>query len=140
MRKWFAVLVVGAWFSLPAFAQEKDANAGDSARVSETPKTNLFSAPAAVSRSPWALPAQPRITPFPAPAAKQESEAPGQFLPRYDISAGYSYIDFHPGDPFNNFGNQGGTGSFTVNANRILGLTAEIGSAGHTRTLKGTYT
>jgi outer membrane protein OmpA-like peptidoglycan-associated protein len=140
MRKWFAVLVVGACISLPAFAQEKDANAGDSARVSETPKTNLFSAPAAVSRSPWALPAQPRMTPFPAPAAKQESEAPGQMLPRYEISAGYSYIDFHPGDPFNNYGNQGGTGSFTYNANRILGLTAEIGSYAYTRNLNGTST
>jgi len=139
MRKWFGMLVVVACICLPAVAQEKDANANET-KVSEAPRTNLFSAPAAVSRSPWALPAQPRMTPFPAPAAKQEPEAPGQLLPRYEISAGYSYIDFHPGDPFNNFGNQGGTGSFTVNANRILGLTAEIGSYAYTRNLFGTQT
>jgi len=140
MRKWFGMLVLVACICLPAVAQEKDANANETTRVSEAPRTNLFSAPAAVSRSPWALPAQPRMTPFPAPAAKQEPEAPGQLLPRYEISAGYSYIDFHPGDPFNNFGNQGGTGSFTVNANRILGLTAEIGSYAYTRNLFGTQT
>lgn len=140
MRKWFAVLVVGACICLPAIAQQKDANTNETAKVSEAPRTNLFSAPAAVLRSPWALPAQPRMTPFPAPAAKQQDEAPGRLLPRYEISAGYSYIDFHPGDPFNNFGNQGGTGSFTVNANQVLGLTAEIGSYGYTRNLFGTAT
>jgi outer membrane protein OmpA-like peptidoglycan-associated protein len=61
-------------------------------------------------------------------------------LPRYEISAGYSYIDLHPGDPFNNFGNQGGTGSFTYNASRFVGLTAEIGSYAYTRNLSGTQT
>jgi outer membrane protein OmpA-like peptidoglycan-associated protein len=144
MRKWFGMLVVVACICcLPVVAQEsKDANANETAKSSEAPKTNLFSAPAAVSKSPWALPAQPRTTPFPgpAPAAKQESEAPGRVLPRYEIAAGYSYINFNPGDPFNSFGPQGGTGSFTVNATRLLGLTAEIGSYGFTRNLGGTQT
>ncbi len=137
MRKWFAVLIVGACISFPAFAQQKDANASDSARVSEAPRTNLFSAPAAVSRSPWALPAQPRLTPFPGPAAKQESEAPGQLLPRYEIAGGYSYVNFNPGDPFNSFNSHGATASFTYNPSRYLGLTGELGGTHYKRDVNG---
>ncbi len=139
MRKWFAVLVVGACICMPAVAQQKDAsaNANETAKVSEAPRTNLFSAPA-VSRSPWALPAQPRMTPFPGPAAKQESEAPGQLLPKFEVAGGYSYINFHPGDPFNSFNSHGGTGSFTYNPSRILGLTAEFGGYNFERNVAGT--
>jgi outer membrane protein OmpA-like peptidoglycan-associated protein len=48
-------------------------------------------------------------------------------LPRYELGFVYEYINFMPGDPFNNFNNHGATGSFTVNANRWLGLTMEVG-------------
>lgn len=139
MRKWFAVMAVGACICLPTLAQQKDAAKSDAtAEAAPTPKAT--SNPFTVSKSPWALPAQPRTTPFPAAAAAKDDSAPGQLLPKYEIGAGYSYVDFHPGDPFNSFGSQGGTGSFTYNANRILGLTAEIGSYGFTRNLSGTQT
>ena len=137
MRKWFAVLVVGACISSPAFAQEKDTNASDSARVSEAPKTNLFSAPAAVSRSPWALPAQPRMTPFPAPAPAKDETAPGQLTPKFELAGGYSYVDVHPGDPFTSFGSHGGTGSFTYNPSQFLGLTGEFGGYNFQRNVGG---
>jgi outer membrane protein OmpA-like peptidoglycan-associated protein len=39
----------------------------------------------------------------------------------------YQYVNLNPGDPFDSFGNHGGTGSFTYNASRWLGLTAEFG-------------
>jgi outer membrane protein OmpA-like peptidoglycan-associated protein len=58
-------------------------------------------------------------------------------VPRFEISAGYSYINFSPGDPFANFNNHGATGSFTLNANRFLGLTAEVGGYTFTRNVNG---
>ncbi|HWY42548.1 MAG TPA: Ig-like domain-containing protein [Candidatus Sulfotelmatobacter sp.] len=140
MRKWFAIMAMGVCISLPAYGQQKDKNADADAKENAASGTNSASAPAAVSKSPWALPARPRLTPFPAAADTKDTSEPGRLLPRYEISAGYSYIDFQPGDPFNNFGNQGGTGSFTYNASRIIGLTAEIGSYAYTRNLSGTQT
>src|SRR5579883_1413091 len=141
MRKWFAVMVVGACICLPAVGQQPQQKDGDSSAVTtaaEAPKTNLFSAPTSVSKSPWALPAQPRTTPFPGPADTKKSsgdDAPGQLWPRYEINGGYSYIDFHPGDPFNTFGNQGATLGFTYNANRVLGLAAEAATYRFDRTV-----
>src|SRR6266850_1204676 len=145
MRKWLAVLAMGVCISLPVVAQQKDAGANESAKVSEAPKTNLFSAPTAVSKSPWALPARARLTPFPVPADTKDNTAPGQLLPRYELAFGYSYVDFHPGDPFNNFNSHGATGSFTYNAMRYLGLTAELGGYDFQRNInpnqaKGSFT
>src|SRR5258708_25263144 len=40
----------------------------------------------------------------------------------------YHFINFAPGDPFQNFSNQGGAGVFTYNASRWVGLTAEAGT------------
>jgi outer membrane protein OmpA-like peptidoglycan-associated protein len=147
MRKWIAILAVGACICLPARAQQKDATTNDAAAVTaaatSAPRPTTASNPFGVSKSPWALAAKPRLTPFPAAtpaAAEKDTTAPGQLLPRYEIGAGYSYINFHPGDPFNSFDNQGGTGSFTYNASRILGLTAEVGSYAYTRNLNGTST
>jgi len=144
MRKWIAVLAIGACVGLPAVAQQKDAdkNATTAETATPAPVPTGASNPFAVSKSPWALAATPRLTPFPAPAAAAAADAtaPGQVLPRYEIGAGYSYVNFNPGDPFNSFNNQGATGSFTYNASRILGLTGEVGSYGYTRNLSGTST
>ena len=142
MRKWIAVLAIGACTGLPAVAQQKDADKNATTAETAAPVPTGASNPFAVSKSPWALAATPRLTPFPtpAPAAGADATAPGQALPRYEIGAGYSYVDFHPGDPFNSFGNQGATGSFTYNASRILGLTGEVGSYAYTRNLNGTQT
>src|ERR1700694_3399520 len=73
-----------------------------------------------------AMPAMPRPTPFPGPTPTPD-EPPGRLLPRFELGMVYEYINFMPGDPFNNFNNHGATGSFTVNASRWLGLTVEVG-------------
>jgi outer membrane protein OmpA-like peptidoglycan-associated protein len=142
MRKWIAVLAIGACIGLPAVAQRKDADKNATTTETAAPVPTGTSNPFAASKSPWALAATPRLTPFPSPAptAAADATAPGQVLPRFEIGAGYSYVNFHPGDPFNSFDNQGGTGSFTYNASRILGLTGEVGSYGYTRNLGGTQT
>ncbi len=141
MRKWIAVLAIGVCIAFPAAGQQKDVTKNDAAAEVTAPVPTGASNPFAVSKSPWALAATPRLTPFPAPAAAAaESTAPGQLLPRYEIGAGYSYVNMHPGEPFNSFDNQGATGSFTYNWNRVLGLTAEVGNYAYTRDLNGTST
>jgi outer membrane protein OmpA-like peptidoglycan-associated protein len=137
MRKLVAVLVVGAGMCLPVVAQEKEADTKETVS-SPAPRANasLANAPS-VSKSPWALPAQPKLTPFPAGAPASDSDAPGQLWPKFELAGGYSYVNFHPGDPFNNFDSHGGTGSFTYNPARYLGLTAEAGGYDFQRNVNG---
>lgn len=138
MRKWIAVVAVGACLSLPAFAQEKDAAKNDA--TPEKPAAAAVAAKSgssAISKSPWALPAQPRMTPFPAAAPAKDDTAPGQLLPRYEVGGGYSYVNANPGNPFNSFGSHGGTGSFTYNPWRYLGLTAELAGYNFERNISG---
>ncbi|MBS1841434.1 MAG: hypothetical protein JSS69_14195 [Acidobacteria bacterium] len=141
MRKWVAVMVVGACISLPVVAQEKDADSNEARASAPAPKVNSNTASApSVSRSPWALPAQPKTTPFPGPADAKKSagdDAPGQLWPKYELAGGYSYVNFDPGDPFNSFGSHGATGSFTYNPLRYLGLTAELGGHSFERGVNG---
>jgi OmpA family len=47
----------------------------------------------------------------------------------------FSYINFHPGSGFNSFSNNGGTGSFTYNVSRWLGLNGEAGAYGFSRSV-----
>lgn len=143
MRKWGVVVGLCALLGLPLYAQQSgsetkdavtaanDAKAADAASTSDTenvvPYHSLFALPAAP---------RPRPTPFPA-ADSSKDEAPGRLVPRYEIAGGFSYINFDPGGSFNNFSNKGGTGSFTYNANRWLGLTAELGEYSFTRSDSG---
>jgi hypothetical protein len=139
MRKWCVALAMGALFALPLIAQQKDES---TAKPATEAAGEAVAAPANVApvvRSAWALPAVPKATPFPGPqAATKDTRAPGQLVPRYEVNAGYSYINFNPGSGFNNFNNHGGTGGFTFNANRFLGLTAEVGGYNFTRDVNGT--
>ncbi len=141
MRKWIAVLAVVACMSAPLFAQQKDeqkdAAKNDSTNETAAPVAKVSSAPSGIARSPWALPAQPRLTPFPAGAAAKDDVAPGHLLPRYEIGGGYSYVNVHPGEPFNSFDSHGATGSFTFNPYRYLGLTAELGGYNFKRNISG---
>jgi outer membrane protein OmpA-like peptidoglycan-associated protein len=127
--------------ALPAWAQQKDAATSDDTNKNEaaksapaSPATSGAASVAAPSRNVFALPAAPRPTPFPGPAASGISdEAPGKMVPRYEVAGGYSYVNFHPGSPFQSFNSHGGTGSFTYNASRYLGLTAELGAYNYNR-------
>src|SRR5690242_6566772 len=142
MRKQCVILAAAALLAVPAFAQKNEGTGGHTKTGAETAgRQKEFPAPAADfalgAKSIWALPAEPRPNPFPFPASSPDSDAPGKLLPRYEIAGLYQYIDFSPGGPFANFNNHGGTGSFTYNATRFLGLTRSeerrVGKEGETR-------
>jgi opacity protein-like surface antigen len=145
MRKLCVMGAMGVLFSLPLAAQQIDSKAGQPTTATvETAKANtgnpeglagrLVSAPA--EHSAWTLGARPRLFALPAAAAAQE-EAPGKLVPRYEIAGMYDYLDFHPGDPFGDFGAHGGAGSFAYNVTRYLGLTAELGGNHFQRNVNG---
>ncbi len=145
MRRLCLIVGMSAILALPVGAQEKKDGANDGGKTSGENATgtttntttgtatgSATNAPAATTTAPtprnlFAMPDAPRPTPFPAATGSTDDSAPGRMVPRYEIAGGYSYINFNPGSPFSSFNNQGGTGSFTYNASRWLGLTAELG-------------
>src|SRR5258707_6806837 len=96
---------------------------------------------APATRGVFAVPAIPKATPFPGPQASskqsKDSTAPGRLLPKYELNAGYSYMNFDPGSPFGSFNNHGATGGFTYNVGRVLGLTSELGQYHFNRDVGG---
>jgi len=135
MRNWCAALVMSALLALPLCAQQKSSAADDengaanaAAEKSATASLSAARTNIAPRRGVFALPAKPRPTPFPGPAAVANDTRPlGTLVPKYEIAATYSYINFAPGDPFANFNSHGGSSSFTYNASKWLGLTGEFG-------------
>jgi len=133
MRNWCAALAVSALLALPLGAQQKNSGAGDEAgnavaKAEKNPPSNDAAGDSKPAKGIFALPGTPRPAAFPGPAAAAaDSRPPGKLLPRFEAAAMYSYINFSPGDPFAGFNNYGATGSFTYNASRALGLTAEVG-------------
>jgi len=141
MRNWCLAAALGFFLASPLCAQQRPAgfpdntsNRGETA--AEKPSAGTINAVAndhlVLSKDVLALPAVPRPKPLPKPqaAAKKatkDDRAPGQLLPRYEFGGMYDYINFHPGSPFSDFNNHGASGSFTYNASRALGLTAEFG-------------
>src|SRR5713101_5156227 len=138
MRNWCAALVMSGLLALPLCAQQKSSGAGDDTtnaanREKSATSSNTAGGGRAVGSSKpvatkgvFALPATPRPTPFPGPAAA-DTRAPGQLVPRFEIAGLYEYVNFEPGDPFSNFNNHGAAGSFTYNASKWLGLAGEFG-------------
>ena len=131
MRKWCTFAVLGVFLVLPVWSQQKEGgaaedktNAMDSGAVASaaggnavTARTNFFANPVA-----------PKPTPFPWPTpAAAESDAYGKMFSKYEIAGMYQYLNFAPGDPFNNFNMHGATGSFAYNFSRWLGLVGEVG-------------
>ena len=136
MRRWCVTVVLGALLALPLCAQQKDASAAnndnDSAvSGSKAPATTGEYNVAPASRTLFAMPAA--AAPMPADIFSDwannawNRHAWGRLTPRWEIAGMYSYVNFNPGDGFNNFNNQGATGSFAFNPNSWLGLVAEIG-------------
>ena len=137
MSKWCVSVLLGALLAIPCLAQQGKAGGDENATAapeSKAPDT-MNDVNVAPVRSSFALPAVPRATPFPAPASLALDEAPGRLVPRYEFAFAYEYINFRPDDPFLDFNNHGGTAEFTFNANRWLGLVAEVGYANFTRDL-----
>jgi outer membrane protein OmpA-like peptidoglycan-associated protein len=130
MRKLCVAVMMIAFLALPLFAQQKssgtnDGNTGTAAEKSAPASASKNSGIVRVNRI-FALPAAPRPTPFPGPAGK-DARPPGRLVPKFELAGMYDYINFTPGDPFANFNNHGAAGSFTYNASKWLGLTAEVG-------------
>jgi len=135
MLKWGATVVLGALLALPLCAQEK--NAVTAYNWNATPENTL---PAASTGRDFSIaPASPRLFAMSAAAAGKPADifsdwannpwnrgAWGRLTPKFEVAGLFSYINFDPGsEP--NFNNFGATGSFAYNANKWLGLVAEIG-------------
>jgi outer membrane protein OmpA-like peptidoglycan-associated protein len=131
MRKWCAIVAMGTLTALSICAQEKDTSNTTSSKPAES--TN------AVPASDFSIaPASPNLFAMPAAAASPADvysdwannpwnrHAWGQLTPRFEVAGMFSYINFNPGS-FNNFNQLGGTGSFTYNASRWIGIVGEVG-------------
>jgi len=144
MRRLCLTVAISAMLVLPAWAQQAEDSTRDGAKTAAestaaaSPAETTNAVPVA-SRSSFAIPDVPRATPFPGPAASASSDedGPGFLVPKFELAAMYSYINFQPGSGFPNFNSEGGTGSFTYNANKWLGLTAEAGAYGFSRSVPG---
>ena len=145
MRNWCATVVLGALLALPLCAQQKDASTAgksndkvESTSAASATASDFSIAPA--SRTLFAMPAA--ATPRPADEMSDWQNNPwnrhawGLLTPKWEIAGLFQYINFAP-QSFNNFNNYGATGSFTYNANKWLGLTAEIGGYHLTRQIFG---
>jgi len=143
MRNWCAALAMSAFLALPLCAQQKKSGAGDEATntAAAAERNAAFVNPVESSKplateGAFALPAAPRPIPFPGPAAASaDTQSPGKLVPRYEVAGMYNYINFAPGDPFAHSNGHGGSGSFTYNASRWIGLTAEAGGYNTERNL-----
>ena len=143
MRNWCAALAMSALLALPLCARQKNGGAGDdttntatAAEKSATSSKAAGSSKVVAAKGAFALPATPRPAPFPGPAAAPaDTRAPGQLVPRLEFAGMYDYVNFAPGSPFANFNSHGGSGSFTYNASRWLGLTGEVAGYDFNRNL-----
>jgi hypothetical protein len=86
MSKWCLTVVVSALLALPGFAKHK--NNGVETGVPTTTETAAETSDVGntvnVAPAPdfFAMPAMPRATPFPGPAAQAPEEEPGRLVPR----------------------------------------------------------
>jgi outer membrane protein OmpA-like peptidoglycan-associated protein len=132
MGKSFLVLAMGAFLALPLLAHQKSGGTGDGSAAAPDNEAALGKKASSSDVMPvkgiFALPATPRPTPFPGPAdSTKDTRAPGRLVPKYEFALTYDFISFAPGNPFANFNNHGGAGSFTYNFSKWLGFTGELG-------------
>jgi len=135
MRKWCATVAMGMLFALPLCAQQKDAST-----ASNTNATTANTATGNAAGSDFSIaPASSTLFAMPAAAAANPADiysdwannpwnrhAWGLLTPKWEVAGMFQYVNFCPCN-FNNFNSFGGTGSFAYNANKWLGLTAEVG-------------
>src|SRR5260370_15403966 len=131
--KWSVIVAGIALLSLPVGAQEKnsgpDENDRERAAGADLASRADFGA---ASRNVFSVPEAPRVTPFPS-ASSGSSQAPGRLLPRFEVAGGCTYVNFHPGSPFDGFSTHGASRSSTSNASRYFGFTAEGGGYSFSR-------
>ena len=135
MRKWCATVAMGMLLALPLCAQQKDAST-----ASSTNATTANTATGNAATSDFSIaPASSTLFAMPAAAAANPADiysdwennpwnrhAWGLLTPKWEVAGMFQYVNFCPCS-FNNFNAFGGTGSFAYNANKWLGLTAEVG-------------
>jgi outer membrane protein OmpA-like peptidoglycan-associated protein len=136
MRNWCVAVAVGALWALPVCAQQNGDGAAAAMAEKDPAKTKVGDITPA-SRNLFALPESPRPKPFPAGAKTNEDTPPGKVVPRYEIAGMFDYVNFHPGGGFQSFSNYGGSGSFTWNPSRWIGLTEELGGLSYERNVNG---
>jgi outer membrane protein OmpA-like peptidoglycan-associated protein len=136
MRKWCATVAMGVLFALPLCAQQKDAST-----ASKSNTTSESTATANATADDFSIaPASSSLFAMPAAAAARPADiysdwdnnpwnrhAWGLLTPKYEIAGMFQYVNFCPCS-FKNWNSYGATGSFTYNANKYLGLTAEYGA------------
>jgi outer membrane protein OmpA-like peptidoglycan-associated protein len=140
MRKSCLVMALSAFLALPLFAQQKSSGANDGNNgpaAEKNPTASSASKNSGIVRvdGVFALPSAPRPTPFPGPAEAKDARPPGRLVPRYEFAAIYDFVNFAPGEPFANFNSHGGSGSFTYNFSKWLGLTGELAGYKFNRSL-----
>jgi OmpA family len=134
MRNWCATVVLGALFALPLCAQQKDASTGTKSNGSTESNATANAAASDFSIAP----ASSSLFAMPAAAAPRPDifsdwennpwnrHAWGVLTPKYEVAGMFQYVNYCPCNTAN-FNALGGSGSFTYNANKWLGLTAEVG-------------
>jgi hypothetical protein len=146
MRNWCATVAMGALLALPLCAQQKDAST-----ASTTNGTTESTATANAAASDFSIaPASPVLFAMPAAAAANPADiysdwdnnpwnrhAWGLLTPKFEVAGLFQYVNYSPGGGFPNFNTFGATGAFTYNANKWLGLTAEIGGYHFSRQIYG---
>jgi outer membrane protein OmpA-like peptidoglycan-associated protein len=139
MRNWCAAVAVSALLALPVCAQQNGDGAGAAATTAEkSPAKSSGADIAPASRNLFALPEAPRPKPFPAGAKSSADTPPGRMVPGFEVAGMFDYVNIHPGGGFFNFSNYGGSGSFTWNPSRWIGLTEELGGLSFNRNVNGT--
>jgi hypothetical protein len=132
MRKLCSIAAVAAFLALPVWSQQNVNGGTDDKTVTEgTGKAAAASSSNAAAKRTtfFAEPAFPKAKPSPMPApAATEDDAYGKMFNKYEIAGMYQYVNFAPGDPFNNFNMHGGAGSFAYNFSKWLGLVGEFGA------------
>jgi outer membrane protein OmpA-like peptidoglycan-associated protein len=145
MRNWCATVAMGLLLALPLCAQQKDASTANTTKGT-TDNTSLANAPA----SDFSIaPASPALFAMPAAAAAKPADifsdwdnnpwnrhAWGLLTPKFELAGLFQYVNFCPCS-FRNFNSFGATGAFTYNANKWLGLTAEVGGYHYKRQIYG---
>ena len=141
MRNWCAAVAVSALLALPVCAQQQtqkqNGDGAGAAAAEKSPATPAAGDITPASRNLFALPESPRPKPVPAGGASSDKTAPGQLVPKFEIAGMFDYVNFHPGGGFDSFNNLGGSGSFTWNVSRWVGLTEELGGLSYDRNVNG---
>ncbi len=138
MRNWCAAVVVSALLALPLCArQNNDGTSGTETAAATSPAIPVPADITPASRSLFALPEAPRPKPLPADSKSSEKTPPGKLVAKFEIGGMFDYVNFNPGEGFSSFNNYGGSGSFTWNTTRYLGLTEELGGLNFNRSVNG---